>query len=64
LTSVFFSGEFDNVIIEAPISRTSGSKSSIVDMKLFEHLLPEIPSRGVTELDRLSFVVHEIEHSC
>jgi hypothetical protein len=64
LTTVFFSGEFDNIIIEAPTSRTSGAKSDVINMKEFEHLLAEIPQRGVTELDRLAFVVHEVEHSC
>lgn len=33
-------------------------------MKQYEHLLPEIPARGVTELDRLAFVVHEVDYAC
>jgi len=63
-SSVFFSGEFDNVIIEAPTSLESGSKSDIINMKEYSHLLMEIPPRGVTELDRLAFVVNEIEYTC
>ena len=63
-TGVFFSGEFDNVIVEVPVSIQAGAKSSIVNMKDFANLLTEIPARGVTELDRLAFVVNEIELVC
>ena len=52
------------VVIQAPASATAGSKSALINMKEYEHLLPEIPKRGVTELDRLAFVVQEVEHSC
>lgn len=52
---VIFSGEFDRVIIQA------NGKSEYVqaDLKNFE-----LPAKGVTELDRLAYVVHAIDQDC
>ena len=63
-STVYFTGEFDNVVIHAPKTLQSGAPSTIVNMKNFTELLPEIPARGVTELDRLAFVVNEIDYAC
>ena len=51
--SVFFTGEHDRVI-----SETAVSAPVVVDEDLV------IPAKKITELNRLSFVVHQIERSC
>ena len=58
---VFFSGEFDKVIIEA-----SGRSEllNVQEAHAGRSKPLEIPAKGVTELDRLSHVVHSIEHDC
>jgi radial spoke head protein 9 len=58
---VFFSGEFDKVVINP------AGKSDLLDVQEAHagHTKPlELPSKGVSELDRLSHIVHSIENDC
>ena len=58
---VFFSGEFDKILID------SNGKSEVVDVAEAHSAKAkplELPSRGITELDRLSYVVRTIEADC
>ncbi len=50
----YFTGEYDRVLINV------GGAGIVVD----EDLGIVIPPKNVTELDRLSFVVHTIEDQC
>ncbi len=58
---VYFSGEFDRVVIDASghsdlldVSEAHSGKSKPL----------ELPAKGVSELDRLAYVVHAIENDC
>jgi radial spoke head protein 9 len=51
--NVFFTGEHDRIVIEQPVSAPV-----VVDEDLV------LPSKMVTELNRLSHVVHSIENNC
>jgi hypothetical protein len=57
---VYFTGEFDRIVIEG------NGKSEFIDLE--EANLSgkpvELPLRGVTELDRLAYVVNAIEADC
>ena len=53
--NVFFTGEHDRIVIDAP-----SSGQIIVDED--EGII--IPAKQVTELNRLSHVVHSIENNC
>ena len=52
--NTYFSGEFDRIIIEGVGAGT------VIDED--EGIV--LPPKGVTELDRLSYVVNTIENSC
>jgi radial spoke head protein 9 len=51
--NVFFTGEHDRVVLDAPATATV-----VIDEDLV------IPAKNVTELNRLSQVVHSIELNC
>ncbi len=58
---VFFTGEFDRVLIDAH------GKSEVVDVAEAHSIKTkpiELPKRGVTELDRLAYVVQTVENDC
>ena len=52
--NTYFSGEFDRTIIEGV------GQGTVID----EDAGIILPPKGVTELDRLSFVVNTIENNC
>ena len=53
-----FTGEFEKTIVAA-----NGESSFLfVDKDLLGKV--QIPARGLTELDRLSYVVHQIDNDC
>ena len=58
---VFFSGEFDRVVIDG------NGKSDIVDVAAAHaHIAKplELPQKGISELDRLSHLVSQVESDC
>lgn len=58
---VYFTGEFDRVLID------SQGKSDVLDVAEAHSTKTkpiELPKRGVTELDRLAYVVQTIENDC
>ena len=48
----YFTGEFDRIII------SGGTEGTVIDSDLI------LPPKHVTELDRLAWTVHQIEHDC
>lgn len=52
----FFSGEFDRILIEAD------GNSDIIEIDNAKSL--EFPSKGVSELDRLSHLVNSVDSDC
>lgn len=54
----YFTGEFDRVLI------SSSGKSDVVDIAQVQSTKPELPPKGVTELDRLAHVVSSVEDDC
>lgn len=54
--SSFFTGEFDKVIIEP------NGKSDLVEFDNSQGL--ELPQKGITELDRLAYLVQAVDSDC
>ena len=53
-----FTGEFEKVIVKAD------GVSSFVHVDEFLRAQIKIPPQGITELDRLSYVVHQVDSDC
>jgi radial spoke head protein 9 len=53
-----FTGEFDKTVVEA----NGISQFAYIDKDVLAKT--KLPARGITELDRLSYVVHQIENDC
>ncbi len=53
-----FTGEFDKVIVQA------NGVSDFIHLEKEVLTTVKIPPRGITELDRLSHVVHQIDFDC
>lgn len=53
-----FTGEFEKTIVHS----NGSSECLFIEADLFSKV--QVPPRGLTELDRLSYVVHQIDHDC
>jgi radial spoke head protein 9 len=54
--SSVFTGEFDRIVIEG------NGRSELIELDSNHGL--ELPKRGVTELDRLSYLVNAVDQDC